>query len=119
MLLPALGIGLAVFMVLAGAMHFRSPRAYERIMPAWLPAHRPLVVVSGAFEVLGGLGLLVPATRSLAAWGLVALFVAVFPANVNMAVHRLPLGKRPLPTWALWARLPLQLVFIAWAWALT
>ena len=119
MLVTLLTWGLAVGMVLAGAMHFRAPRAYEAMVPAWLPAHRTLVYVSGAFEVLGGLGVLVPATQSFAAWGLVALFVAVFPANVNMAVHRLPLGGRAVPPWVLWARLPLQGVFIAWAWALT
>lgn len=78
-----------------------------------------LVAISGACEILGGLGLLVPATRRWAAWGLVALFVAVFPANVNMAIHRLPFGKFPVPVWALWARLPLQAVLVAWAWTLT
>ena len=78
-----------------------------------------LVAISGACEILGGLGLLVPATRRWAAWGLVALFVAVFPANVNMAIHRLPFGKFPVPGWALWARLPLQAVLVAWAWTLT
>jgi uncharacterized membrane protein len=71
--------------------------------------------VSGVFEILGGVGLLVPATQRLAAWGLVALYVAVFPANVNMALHRIPLGKMEMPVWALWARLPLQGVLIAWA----
>ncbi len=106
-------------MVLSGAMHFRSPKVYERMMPSWLPAHRALVLISGVFEVLGGVGLLVPATQHLAAWGLIALFVAVFPANVNMAVNRLPLGRRPVPTWALWLRLPFQLVFIGWAWLFT
>jgi uncharacterized membrane protein len=110
---------LAVVMVLAGVMHFRAPRGYARMMPKWLPAHGPLVLISGVAEVLGGLGLLVPQTQVLAAWGLIALFVAVFPANVNMAINKIPLGKTPLPTWVLWARLPLQLVFIAWAWAFT
>ncbi len=110
---------LAAVMVLAGVMHFRAPKPYERMMPAWLPAHRPLVYLSGVFEVLGGVGLLVPQTQTFAAWGLIALFVAVFPANVNMAIHKIPLGRRVLPTWALWARLPLQGVFIAWAWAFT
>jgi uncharacterized membrane protein len=85
------------------------------MMPNALPAHAALVYVSGAAEILGGLGLVPRATRRLAGWGLIALFVAVFPANINMAVHHLPLGGHPVPTWALWARLPLQIVLVAWA----
>ena len=110
---------LAGVMTFAGVMHFVSPRGYVKIMPKWLPAPAALVAISGVFEILGGVGLLVPATQHFAAWGLIALFVAVFPANVNMAIHRIPLGKKPLPTWALWARLPLQGVFIGWAWLFT
>jgi uncharacterized membrane protein len=119
MLLLGLKWTLAVLMVLAGVMHFRAPRGYEQMMPAWLPAHRQLVLISGVFEVLGGVGLVVPQTQVFAAWGLIALFIAVFPANVNMAIHKIPLGKKVMPTWALWARLPAQAVFIAWAWAFT
>lgn len=110
---------LAAVMVFAGVMHFVSPRGYVKIMPGWLPAPKALVAISGLFEILGGVGLLIPATQRFAAWGLIALFVAVFPANVNMAINRIPLGKKPMPTWALWARLPLQAVFIAWAWLFT
>lgn len=111
----ALGWLLAVAMVLAGANRFRVPEVYVAMMPAWLPAHLALVYVSGVFEIAGGLGLLHPATRRLAGLGLVALFIAVFPANLNMALHDLPLGGRQLPSWMLWARLPLQLVLIGWA----
>jgi uncharacterized membrane protein len=110
---------LATGMIFAGVMHFRAPKGFERIVPAWLPNAKALVLVSGVFEVLGGLGLLVPATQAFAAWGLIALFIAVFPANVNMALKRLPLGRSALPMWVLWARLPLQAVLIAWAWAYT
>ena len=110
---------LAALMIFAGVMHFVSPRGFIRIVPRWLPAPAALVAISGACEILGGLGLLVPATRRWAAWGLMALFVAIFPANVNMAVHRLPFGKVPVPDWALWARLPLQAVLVAWAWSFT
>lgn len=74
---------------------------------------------SGVAEMLGGLGLILPVTRRAAAWGLIALLVAVFPANLNMAVNHLPLGTSSVPAWALWARLPLQLVLIAWAWWFT
>ncbi len=108
---------MTVVMVAAGLNHFINPPPYLGMMPAELPQswHLPLVYASGVFEVLGGLGLILPATRRFAAWGLIALFIAVFPANLNMALNNLPLGKDSIPTWVLWARLPLQLVFIAWA----
>jgi uncharacterized membrane protein len=106
---------LAVGMVGLGVTHFTGPDDFVRIVPAWLPAPLALVYVSGACEILGGLGLLLLRTRRAAAMGLVALYVAVFPANVNLAVHQLPLEARALPTWALWARLPLQALFVAWA----
>jgi uncharacterized membrane protein len=106
---------LTLFMVAAGLNHFVAPAAYAAMIPDALPAHAALVAVSGVAEILGGLGLILPVTRRLAGWGLVALFVAVFPANINMAVHHLALGSRAVPTWALWARLPLQAVFIVWA----
>jgi uncharacterized membrane protein len=110
---------LAVLMVFAGTLHFVAPKGYIRIVPNWLPAPRALVIVSGAFEILGGLGLLLSATRAWAAWGLIALLVAVFPANVNMAVNRIGFGRKPTPQWLLWARLPLQAVLIAWAYEFT
>ncbi|MCX5741449.1 MAG: DoxX family membrane protein [Proteobacteria bacterium] len=106
---------LTVAMVGAGLNHFVSPATYLGMMPAALPAPALLVQISGVAEILGGLGLILPATRRLAAWGLIALLVAVFPANLNMAINHLPLGDSPVPSWALWARLPLQLVLIAWA----
>lgn len=107
--------GLTIFMVAAGLNHFLAADTYEAMVPRALPAPELLVQISGVAEILGGLGLILPATRRLAAWGLVALYVAVFPANLNMAINHLPLGTHELPTWALWGRLPLQLVFIAWA----
>jgi uncharacterized membrane protein len=110
---------LTIFMVAAGANHFITPTTYVAMMPAELPAPLTLVYVSGIAEMLGGLGLILPATRKLAAWGLVALYVAVFPANLNMAINHLRLGASDVPSWALWARLPLQGVLIAWAWWFT
>ena len=110
---------LAVVMTLAGVNHFVSPTTYVGMMPAVLPAPLALVYISGVAEMIVGLGLLPRRTRKLAAWGLVALLVAVFPANINMAVNALPLGDRSVPMWALWARLPLQLVLIAWAYRYT
>ena len=106
---------LTVFMVVAGANHFVAPAAYIAMMPSVLPAPAALVFISGVAEILGGLGLILPATRRLAGWGLIALFVAIFPANINMAVHHLPLGGREIPAWALWARLPLQVGLVLWA----
>jgi uncharacterized membrane protein len=110
---------LAALMVVAGVMHFVAPGRYARVVPRWLPAPRALVFISGVFEILWGLGLLVAETRCWAAWGLIALFLAVFPANVNMAVNRIGFGRKPPPAWLLWARLPLQGALIAWAYAYT
>ncbi len=119
MIKPVLRWLLTAFMVVAGLNHFLSPAPYLGMMPPWLPAPELLVEISGVAEILGGLGLILPQTRRLAAWGLIALFVAIFPANLHMAVHHLPLGTHPVPAWALWARLPLQLVLIAWAYGYT
>ena len=106
---------LAALMTAAGVLHFLKPKPYLRIMPAGLPAPLMLVYISGFFEILGGLGLLLPQTQRFAAWGLIALLVAVFPANINMAINKIGLGRKPPPTWVLWARLPLQGLLIAWA----
>jgi uncharacterized membrane protein len=89
------------------------------IMPPYIPWHAELVYASGVFEILGGLGLLLPATRRAAAWGLIALFVCVFPANVHMALYDVPVDGEHLHPALLWGRLPLQAVFIAWAWMFT
>jgi uncharacterized membrane protein len=110
---------LAALMVFVGVQHFRDPEPFVRIVPSMLPAPRTLVFVSGVFEILGGLGLLVPQTRRAAAWGLIALYVAVFPANINMAINNIPMGDQVVPPVFLWLRLPLQAVFIAWAWWFT
>ena len=106
--------GLAAFFNLTGTLHFVIPRSYEAMVPEPVPA-KEAVAVSGVAEILGGLGLILPQTRRLAAWGLIALFIAVFPANVNMAVNHLPFNGKPVEPALLWARLPLQLVLIAWA----
>lgn len=105
---------MALLYVGAGIMHFVKPRIYARIVPPYLPAPLTLVYVSGVAELAGGLGLLLPATRRPAAWGILLLLLAVFPANVYMARHNDELFR--LPTWVVWARLPLQLALIGWAW---
>jgi len=99
----------------AGIMHFVIPRAYESIVPDYLPAHREIVYVSGVAEIIGGAAVLHPRTRRIASAWNIATLLAVFPANIHMAVHperyrTIPGGRR-----ALLARLPLQAVFIAWA----
>jgi uncharacterized membrane protein len=108
---------MGVLYITAGAAHFTLTRVYEGIMPDYLPAHRELVLLSGAAEIAGGLGVLVPQTRRAAAWGLVVLLVAVMPANVWMVQH--PERYPGVPLWALWLRLPLQLPLIWWAWRYT
>lgn len=108
--------------VLAGVSHFRTPESFERIVPPQLPAPRTLVYLSGVAELLLGAGVLFERTRRESAWGLIALLVAVFPANVYMAtsddfeLDAVPDEYRELSELALWARLPLQAVLIAWAW---
>jgi uncharacterized membrane protein len=112
---------LAAAFVAAGLNHFRNADFYVRIMPPYLPWHRELVFVSGVFEILGGIGLLLPRFQVAAAWGLIGLLVAVFPANVHMALHpELGAERFPnLPDAVWWWRLPLQAVFIAWAYWFT
>jgi uncharacterized membrane protein len=106
---------LAVFFVAAGLNHFRAPGIYMGMMPPALPWPSALIAVSGACEVLGGLGIIMAGTRRAAGWGLIALLAAVFPANLHVAlVGRMP-GFGFSPT-TLWARLPFQAVFIAAVW---
>jgi uncharacterized membrane protein len=107
----------AVFYVFAGFLHFVRPAPYLKIMPPYFPWHLALVYVSGAAEIAGGIGLMVPALRRAAGWGLVALLIAVFPANVYMATNHIQMTVRPTPEWFAWARLPLQALLIWWvAW---
>ncbi len=108
-----LGIGFG----LAGANHFLNAAFYVAIMPPYLPWPLELVYLSGLAEIGLGALLLVPRWSRAAAWGLIALLVAVFPANLHMALNS---GLYPwAPPAALWVRLPLQAVLIAWAYAYT
>lgn len=110
---------LAALMCLAGSTHFTMTATYAAIVPDYLPMHTEIVYVSGVAEILGGLGLLLPATRKLAAWGLVALLIAVLPANLHQAMHNLQPPGLEMSQTMLWVRLPMQLVLIAWAWWMT
>lgn len=104
---------LAVFFTAAGALHFLRSRMYEEIMPAFLPAHHELVLVSGAAEIAGAVLVVFPRTRRIGGIWLVATLLAVFPANVNMALH--PERYDSLAPALLWARLPLQGLLVWWA----
>jgi uncharacterized membrane protein len=104
---------MALFYIAAGINHFVNPRFYLKIMPPYLPWHEALNIISGAAEVILGVLLLVPATRVWAAWGIIALLIAIFPANVNVYFHQ---DLIPAPSWVHLLRLPLQGVLILWAW---
>jgi uncharacterized membrane protein len=108
---------MGLFYIWAGTAHFLRPDYYLPMMPPYLPWHAELVFLSGVAELLCGIGLLIPATRKYAAWATIALLIAVFPANIHVAVNNVPVfgateGAGP----AGYIRLPFQLVLIAWAW---
>jgi len=104
----------AICYALAGTLHFVKTDAYLRIMPPYIPWHVFMVRASGICEILGGVGLLVPQTRRPAAWGLVALLVAVFPANIYMATNPLEAGAESIAPLLRWGRLALQPLLIWW-----
>ncbi len=109
----ALRVLLALFFIGAGVNHFLKTGFYLRMMPPYVPFHLAMVQISGVAEIVLGLLLLLPATSALAAWGLIALLVAVFPANLQMALH--PETFPEFGRTGLWLRLPLQAVLIAWS----
>jgi len=105
---------MAALFIIAGLNHFRDPGFYLLMMPPWLPLPLELIYLSGVLEVLGGLAVLAPPLRRLAGWGLIALLIAVFPANIYAAVAQVqPPGGHVAPL-LLWLRLPFQGLFIAW-----
>lgn len=106
---------IAVMFILTGTLHFIKPEVYVSIMPDYIPWHKPLVYISGAGEVLGGIGVLMSGVRLWAAWGLIALLLAVFPANIDMAQQAW--RYQGWQSWFFWAtllRLPLQFALIYW-----
>ncbi len=103
----------ALFLV-SGIGHFRMTETFMRIVPPYFPDARLMVEISGVAELAGAVGLLVPVLRRAAGWGLAALLVAVFPANLYMATDHIQIGSKPLPDSLLWGRLALQPVLIAW-----
>jgi uncharacterized membrane protein len=107
---------LALFFVLAGIAHFITPATYLAIMPPYLPGPAGMVALSGIAEILGGLGVLFRSTRRPAGGWLIAVLVAVFPANVYAISTGMVVGGYVVPEWMLWARLPAQLLLIIWVW---
>src|SRR5512145_664142 len=108
---------LALLFILAGVNHFLNPGFYLRIMPPWLPWPSALHLIAGFFEFVFGVMLLIPRYQKWAAWGLIALLLAVYPANIHMAINH---DKFPQLSMTFhWIRLPLQFVLIAWAWWFT
>lgn len=110
---------LGVLMVLAGIVHFVNPEPYLMMMPSYLPWHEGLVFISGVFEVVLGVAVFVPKYRELAGWGLVALLIAVLPANIWMATEGIQPPGMEMSTPVAWVRVAFQAVFIYWAWAVT
>jgi len=106
---------LAVTLGGVGILHFVVSEPFIKIVPGFLPEPAALVYISGFFEILGAIGLLIPPVSQLAAWGIIALFIAVFPANINMAVNHIHIDGIPDGAWFQAIRLPFQGVLIAWA----
>jgi uncharacterized membrane protein len=109
----------AALFIVAGVAHFATPGFFIKIMPDFLPFHREIVLISGAIEILLGVLLLIPRTSRLAAFGLVALLIAVFPANINAYLHQELFPTFPYSNLLHLLRLPFQGVLIAWAYSYT
>jgi uncharacterized membrane protein len=107
---------LSVSIIVVGITHFVKPLEYASIVPPQFGDRLAMVYISGFFEILGGIGLLIPLVSVAAAWGLIALFIAVFPANIYQAIYSIPIEGLPHHPLFYWFRLPFQAVFIAWAW---
>ena len=108
---------MALFYIAAGINHFVHPDGYVKIMPPYIPYHEAMVFLSGVAELVLGVLLLPTVTRPFAAWGLISLLIAVFPANIQMAVDAYHTGKPPL--WIALLRLPFQIPLLWWAWKYT
>lgn len=110
---------LAAIFIIAGILHFIFPARYAAIIPPALPNPVMLVYLSGVAQIAGGIGVLIPALRRAAGWGIIALLIAIFPANIQMLVNAQRGGAPPGALTLLVARLPLQLLLIIWVWRVT
>lgn len=108
---------MSVLYIIAGVNHFVSPLFYKKIMPPYIPWHMKIIFASGVIEILLGILLIPKTTRRFAAWGIILLLIAIFPANINMMINYLH-EKNP-GLWIAILRLPLQLVLIWWAYTFT
>ena len=115
-MIPTAVLGPALMFFTAGVLHFVMPGFFDRIVPLWVPNARAATYVSGVFEILGAIGLLIPATRGAAAWGLIALLVAVLPANIHMLNQARAAQASAGFIAGLWLRLPLQPLLMWWVW---
>jgi uncharacterized membrane protein len=109
-------IATGIAFIFTGVSHFMIPEKFMEMMPPFLPAPVFLIYLSGIFEILGGIGLIIPATKHLAAIGLILLLLAVFPANIYVALNNVQLGGFMNYAVYQWLRLPMQIVLIAWVW---
>ena len=107
-------VALALFFVIAGIAHFTTPTTYLAITPPYVPWPAAFVAITGGAEILGGLGVCFRSTRRAAGWWLIALLMAVFPANLQAISTGMVVGCYVVPEWMLWARLPLQLLLVIW-----
>jgi uncharacterized membrane protein len=112
-------LALSLLFVWGGVMHFRAPQIYLPFMPPYLPFPLELIYVSGIAEIAGGIGIWPRQTRKWAGIGLIALLIAVFPANIDMALEGTENVGILLPRWLWWVRLPFQPLLIWWVWAAT
>lgn len=105
----------AISYMVVGVLHFTHEAFFVSMMPPYLPLHVELVWMSGVFEILGGIGLLVPKTRRFSSFGIIALLFAVYPANIHMMLHPDQFSHVASPA-ILYARMPFQFIFMAWVW---
>lgn len=110
-------LSLAIFFIYFGTDHFINPDFYLSIMPPSFPLHHEAVYISGLFEIIGGVGILIYRFRKIAGWGLFALVIAVYPANIYMAIT--PSAFPDIPIFILYFRLGLQFIFLYWAYTIT
>ena len=101
---------LGIFFIYVGSLHFTDPAPFLHIMPPYMPWHLPLIWLSGFFEILGGIGLLWKPLRRRAGWGLIALLIAVYPANIHMLLNEIYLPGMDGEPWMLWVRMPIQFI---------
>jgi uncharacterized membrane protein len=116
---PLVRLLLAALFLFAGTIHLRDPELFLPAMPPWIPFHPACIEISGVFELLGAVGLLIPVRliQFMSGWGLALLLLAVFPANIYMAIAQVKIHGFPSEPWMGWARLPLQpLLMVAVLW---